>query len=231
MQGKWKEKKAFLATYLWAAAWSSPPQDRRATPRHVSGCGAWPVGDGHGGRGARGAGRRGSGAGGARDDAGDGLAPLARGRDAPAADGPGGGHGRRPARRRDRARGRAGRRGGPRYARRDHGPERPRASRHAARRDAAGGRERLSTAAAHIALVTYSRSASASPCISSRRCLTTSPMLTIPHSRPSSSTTGTCRMRRSVISAMIALTRSSREQVNTFAVIALPTLSPSTSVP
>src|SRR3954454_10253385 len=56
-------------------------------------------------------------------------------------------------------------------------------------------------------------------------------MLIMPHSRPSPSTTGTCRMRRSVISAMILPTRSSREQVNTFAVITLPTLSPSTSVP
>src|SRR5689334_24444012 len=79
--------------------------------------------------------------------------------------------------------------------------------------------------------LTYSRSASASPSVSSRRCFTTSPMLIMPHSRPSFSTTGTCLMRRSVISAMIALTRSSGEQVNTFAVITLPTLSPSTSVP
>ena len=60
--------------------------------------------------------------------------------------------------------------------------------------------------AAHIALLTYSRSASASPSISSRRCFTTSPMLIMPHSRPSFSTTGTWRMRRSVMSAMITLT-------------------------
>src|SRR3954447_5631688 len=37
----------------------------------------------------------------------------------------------------------------------------------------------------------------------------TSPMLIMPHSRPFPSTTGTCRTRRAVISAVIALTRSS----------------------
>ena len=46
------------------------------------------------------------------------------------------------------------------------------------------------------------------------RLFTTSPMLMIPHRTPSR-TTGTCRIRRSVITAMSDSTSSSGEQVKT----------------
>jgi hypothetical protein len=50
----------------------------------------------------------------------------------------------------------------------------------------------------------YSRIASASAWISSSWYFTTSPMLTMPRSRPSSSTMGMWRIRRATIAAMIA---------------------------
>jgi hypothetical protein len=80
-------------------------------------------------------------------------------------------------------------------------------------------------------LLMCSRSASTSCRISSSRCLTASPRLTIPRSRPSSPTTGTWRTRRSVISPITAATRSRGAQVSTSRVITSSTRRSSTPPP